>query len=752
MKIRTYLLLMIGAIIVPVFLLAAIALRTLLHSEREAALHTLSETASATALLVDRELGSAEAALRVLARSPHLASGDMAGFYRHATSADRGDGGRTILFAPSGQQLINTVQPLGAPLPPPPDYVQTRTRRVIETQRTVVSGLISGAVQKIPVTTINIPVPLDGGRRYVLASVFSPDYFSKVIARRALAPGWKLSVVDTEGHVIARNGEPAHFGEFANPALMRAAAGRSEGLARYDTRAGVDAYHAFFRSPMSGWLVTVSVPARDIEGAARQAVTLTAAGMLVALLCAAGAAALFGRRLLRAIQDAGRSAAMLSRGEVPHSGGSEIAEVDHLQHALHDAGAKLAQASAERAALLRSEQEARVLAEQQVETRDNFLAMLSHELRNPLSGIVGATQLLRAGPASAALKERAQDILLRQSKHLTRIVDDLLDLARLARGKVELDMRPLDLAAVTHAIVDALRVGGRVEHTVRCELAPAWIRGDLTRIEQVVGNLVGNALKYTPAGGAVDITLAARDGQAWLTVRDNGIGIAPELLPCLFDIFVQGQVTLDRSQGGLGIGLSVVRSLVQLHGGAITAASDGPGKGSSFTLRLPLLDGAPEAVGKDDAAPAPVAAAALADGNGAPGKLAVLLIEDNDDARTMLAAQLAAAGCRVLEAGNGVDGIALARQARPDLAIVDIGLPGMDGYQVAAAVRAEPALAAMRLVALTGYGQEADRRRALEAGFGRHFAKPLRPDQLERLLEESRTGSGAGSAAAPPTR
>lgn len=482
--------------------------------------------------------------------------------------------------------------------------------------------------------------------------------------------------------------------------------------------------------------MTVSVPAREIEGVAQRAVTLAAVGMLLAMLCAAAAAALFGRRLLRAIQDAGGSAAMLSRGEVPSNGASGIAEVDRLQHALHDAGAKLSHAAAERAALLQREQEARVLAEQQVETRDNFLAMLSHELRNPLSGIVGATQLLRSGPASAALKERAHDILLRQSKHLTRIVDDLLDLARLARGKVELDMRPLDLAAVTGAIVDALRVSGRVAHALRCDLAPAWILGDPTRIEQVVGNLVGNALKYTPPGGTVEIALTKRDGQAWLTVRDDGIGIAPELLPRLFDIFVQGKVALDRAQGGLGIGLSVVRSLVELHGGSIEAASAGHGKGSMFMLRLPLLAEPPADAGRAAPAPATVAAAEARGTN-----FTVLLIEDNDDARTMLAAQLAAAGCRVLEAANGPDGIALARQAHPGLAIVDIGLPGMDGYQIAAALRAEPALAAMRLLALTGYGQQADRARALAAGFERHYVKPLRPEQLERVLEESRTSA-----------
>jgi len=192
MRIRAYLLIMIGAIILPISLFAAIALQTLLRSEREAALQALSQSAGATALLVDRELSSAEAALHVLARSPHLAHGDMAGFYEHAKSADRGEGGRTILFDAGGQQVINTVVPLGTKLPPAPDYVRVRTRQVIGTQQTVVSDLITGAVQQVPVTTINVPVPLFGGRRYVLGSVFAPDYFSRLISRRPVPANWAL--------------------------------------------------------------------------------------------------------------------------------------------------------------------------------------------------------------------------------------------------------------------------------------------------------------------------------------------------------------------------------------------------------------------------------------------------------------------------------------------------------------------------------------------------------------------------------
>ncbi|MFK3737792.1 hybrid sensor histidine kinase/response regulator [Massilia sp. TN1-12] len=716
MKIRAYLLITVGAILLPISLFAAVALQTLLRAEREAALQALTETVSATALLVDRELSSAEAALRVLARSPHLASGDIRAFYDHARSADRGEGGRTILFDAEGQQIINTVAPYGQPLRPAPDYVRVRTRRVIESQQTVVSDLIIGALQQIPVTTINIPVPLDGGRRYVLGSVFAPDYFSKLIARRAMPSSWTLSVIDRAGRYVARSREPTRLGNYANPALLDAANAHGEGQVRYNNRADIDSYHAYARSPMSGWIVAVSVPAAEIEGAARRATTLAAAGLLVALLCASAAAAFFGRRLLRAVAGAEATAAMLGRGEQPRRPGTGIAEVDALQDAMCAAGRKLAEADRQRAELLARERDARCLAEEQVRIRDDFLAMLSHELRNPLSGIVGAAQLLGMESPNAALKRNAQDILMRQSRHLTRIVDDLLDLARLARGKIKLEMQPVELSAVVESTVSALRVAGRVDHALGCRLQRLWVRGDRTRIEQVVGNLVTNALKYTPPGGRIDIVLEANEGMACLEVADTGVGIAPELMPKLFDIFVQGTVSLDRAQGGLGIGLALVQRLAALHGGSIEAASAGSGEGSTFRLRLPLLAALPHETpptGEARSAPA------------AHPFSTVLLVDDNDDARRMLVGQFEAAGWRVSEAADGIAGLALARRARPDLAVVDIGLPGIDGYQVARALRADASFDGMRLVALTGYGQEADRLRALDAGFDAHYVKPI---------------------------
>jgi len=350
--------------------------------------------------------------------------------------------------------------------------------------------------------------------------------------------------------------------------------------------------------------------------------------------------------------------------------------------------------------------------------------MLSHELRNPLSGIVGAAQLLRLKNATAAMTERATQILISQSKHLTHIVDDLLDLARLSRGKVTLDLQRIELSALVQSVLDARGLAGVVSHSLTYRGEEVWVQGDRTRMEQVVTNLIGNALKYTPEGGSIDIAVTATATHACLTVRDTGVGIAPELMPRLFDIFVQGNVTIDRPQGGLGIGLSLVHQLVTLHQGTIEAASEGVGKGSTFKLCLP------RALARTDLA---AREAFVADTPRHSGT--VLIIDDNEAVRTMTVANLSAAGYTMLEAANGIDGIALAGQQPLRAVIVDIGLPGMDGYQIASALRADPLTADLRLVALTGYGLEADRKRAFAAGFDAHFVKPADFPRLVASLE-----------------
>jgi CheY-like chemotaxis protein len=317
---------------------------------------------------------------------------------------------------------------------------------------------------------------------------------------------------------------------------------------------------------------------------------------------------------------------------------------------------------------------------------------------------------------------RARTIIQRQSQHLSRIVDDLLDLSRAMSGKILLSRKRLDIATLVSSCLDTFRATGRTAgYDIDAQLAGAWVDGDATRLEQIATNLIDNALKYTPAGGRIEITVVPIGEEVVLRVSDSGVGIAPDLLPHVFDVFVQGAISIDRSQGGLGIGLSLVRRLVELHGGTVSASSPGNSNGSTFEIRLPRAE---------PALPADAPARARTEEAGKPK---VLLIEDNDDGREMMATMLASFGYPVLQAGDGLEGVRVACAERPDVALVDIGLPGIDGYEVARRLRQEAATHGIRLIALTGYGLAEDQRRVLEAGFDLHLVKPV---ELNALLEQ----------------
>jgi PAS domain S-box-containing protein len=383
----------------------------------------------------------------------------------------------------------------------------------------------------------------------------------------------------------------------------------------------------------------------------------------------------------------------------------------------------LHRAEEERRRLLSRERAARAEAEAASRAKDDFLAMLAHELRNPLGVIAtGIDVLNRTGsPAPEAVRVRA--LIARQSRHLARLLDDLLDVARITQDKIDLRLEDLDLRGVVDSALQVER--GRLEaHGLTLQILvpdhPVVVTGDPVRLQQVVANLLNNAAKYTGGGGAIDVALATADRQAILTVRDNGIGIPGDKLEAIFDLFVQVDTGLVRAQGGLGIGLTLVKRLVEQHGGAVEARSAGPDQGSEFVVRLPLTL-------------APVASPPAAGPRRGGASREILLIEDNEDAREALRLGLELDGHRVRVAASGPDGVAQARLRAPDVAIVDLGLPGLDGYEVARVLRREfgPAL---RLIALTGYGQPADRQRALAAGFDAHLTKPANIDELIGLV------------------
>ncbi|MGH9347460.1 MAG: ATP-binding protein [Vicinamibacterales bacterium] len=354
-------------------------------------------------------------------------------------------------------------------------------------------------------------------------------------------------------------------------------------------------------------------------------------------------------------------------------------------------------------------------------TKNEFLAMLAHELRNPLGAIRSAVGVLECADARDVPATRAREVIARQVAHLSHLIDDLLDVERVASGKIRLDRHPLEMAETVRQAVASFTGNAGLDRHIEISAEPVWIDGDAVRLEQIVANIVTNAVKYTPPGGRIRVTLGGDGDDAVLRVADTGFGIAPELLPTIFDMFVQGERTLDRAQGGLGIGLTLVRRLVELHGGTVVASSGGAGQGSTFTVRLPQAPRNPTAAG----VPSPLVRAT-------PRR--VLLIEDSRDAREMFRIVLELAGHKVLEAADGVHGLRLLETERPEVGIIDIGLPGLDGYEVARRIRERPHGRAMRLFALTGYGLPSDYERSAAAGFDQHLVKPVDPFELARLV------------------
>jgi signal transduction histidine kinase/ActR/RegA family two-component response regulator len=392
---------------------------------------------------------------------------------------------------------------------------------------------------------------------------------------------------------------------------------------------------------------------------------------------------------------------------------SEIQHRETLETALRDA--------------LRERERSERAAQEADRRKDEFLAMLGHELRNPLAPILTAVQLMQLRSTGG---DREILVIERQVRHLVRLVDDLLDVSRITRGKVELKKEPVELASVVaKAIEMASPLFEQRSHSLDVDVPRdgMLLEADPVRLGQVLANLLTNAAKYTDPGGHVVVKAWRESDAVFVSVKDDGVGISEEMLPNVFELFVQGHRTIDRSQGGLGIGLTLARSLVELHGGAIEAKSDGPGKGTEFVVRLTSIAGAshdpplrkPQKLG-------------IVRSSG----VRLLLVDDNVDAADILADSLRTFGHEIAIAHDGPEALRVARNFEPDTAILDIGLPVMDGYELAVKLREQMAARPPRLIALTGYGQEADKARSVEAGFDVHLVKPVNLSTIVAFLNE----------------
>ncbi len=376
--------------------------------------------------------------------------------------------------------------------------------------------------------------------------------------------------------------------------------------------------------------------------------------------------------------------------------------------------------------------------------KDMFLATLAHELRNPLAPLVNALEIWPSVAGDAARTEQLRSMMDRQIRQMIRLIDDLLDVSRITRGKIQLRVERVDLRDVVSDAIESIRpMVQSCQHrlTVSMPEVPLWVEGDTARLTQIFGNVLHNAAKYTVGDGAIDVAVAVRDQRAVVSVHDNGPGIPPEMLKEIFEMFHQVDQTLDRAHGGLGIGLTLAKRLIEMHGGHIEAHSDGVGKGSQFILTLPLCAPA-------SPQPQPLTTTPRRKAPSVPAHR-VLVVDDLPELADSLAALLGVIGQEVWTAHDGPSAIDAVLAHRPDVVFLDIAMPGMDGYQVAQHLRAREELRGTVLVALTGYGQEQDRERALAAGFDHHLTKPTSLDALGQVLSQVPTLSAADSNAAP---
>jgi signal transduction histidine kinase/ActR/RegA family two-component response regulator len=737
MPIRSQLVILVLAVIAPVAVLAAMATVGLWELQRDAYQQRFLERVSALRIALDTEIDSTLRQLRGASDASDTRKESAEVTFR--TQAER------LLANNPAWSMVGLLGADGT--------VLTRIDRrpalaavrfdlalfaeIAAMPRGVISNLVDitgepGAY----LTYIALPITRDGVFRGVVYIGIEASAWLEFFKRYPIHERATLTLNDRDGRIIARTLHNEKWaGQRSTDQYLASTIGRDEGTMRVVGVDGEPYYSAFSRSRTAGWLVGTGVPRDHVEADLSRPTLL----ILFSVFAAAGMATLFayilGGRITRALTALADSVESVAAGErrLPMEP-LPIEEAETVRRALIAGSRLLAARETSLNGALAREAKSRAAAELASRAKDDLLAMLGHELRNPLNAIKAAVSLLEMPEVKPDVADRARAVVQRQIGHLTSIIDDLLDVARLDSGKAQLKNQRLDLAAVTRHVVEAFTSTGRCRSLqMQVDLSEAWVVGDETRLEQVVSNLLDNACKYTPAGGAVEIVVRAEGDAAVLTIRDSGSGIAPDVLPKIFDLFSQGARTLDRSQGGLGLGLTVVRRLIDLHGGTIAANSDGLDRGATFCVRLPLTS-------------APIEASAQS-AQAATAPLSIVVVEDNTDNRQLVGEILRMHGHRVVEAEDGISGVAAILDDGVDLAIVDIGLPGWDGYEVARRVRAAPAGARLRLVALTGYGRDEDKALAREAGFDLFLVKPF---DIEKFLAALAQLQGS-AASGPPS-
>jgi signal transduction histidine kinase/ActR/RegA family two-component response regulator len=720
--------------IIPIAAMSGVGLYLLVREQRIHAERIGLELARALATAVDSELRSSISVLEALATTRTLdGKGDLPGFRERAQrilTTQRNWAG-VLLADPAGRPVVHTRSAAAMVAPQP--IVETQSFDTVVRNRTPAVGSLAPAVDGLLAFPIRVPVVRDGQLRYVLSAIVKPEEILEVVERQRVPSDWVVSVFDANGRRVARSrAHRENLGGKAAVSLQQLmATGAQEGFGQTFSLEGDRIYTSYSKLNDSGWTAAPGIPAALIEGAAYRSFAAYGSGLLVSIALGLLAAIWVARSINRPLGELRVAARALGHGEPLARPTTSIQEI-------RDVADALVTAAVQREQLLRKEQDAREEAEAAGRAKDQFLAVLSHELRTPLNAVYGWARMLHKGQLGDSTAERALDVIIRNADAQVQLIDDLLDVSRVVSGKMRLDVQRVDLATVIDAALDSVRPaadakGIRVQKVL--DPRAGQITGDPSRLQQVVWNLLANAVKFTPRGGRVQVHLQRANSHVEIVVSDTGDGIAPDVLPFVFDRFRQADSSSTRAHAGLGLGLALVKHLVELHGGTVSAQSAGTGRGATFVVRLPvaivqLAAGVPAAS---------LLTASVMDGQPAGARLdglRVLVVDDDAEALDLAATILTAAGAEVKTSLSASEGLQALTRWRPHVLVSDIEMPGEDGYSLIKNVRALDADHGGRTpaVALTAYGRTQDRMLSLSAGYNMHVPKPVDPGELTTII------------------
>jgi signal transduction histidine kinase/ActR/RegA family two-component response regulator len=726
--------------VLPLAVMAALSLYALRRQQTRQTEQVGLELARSVANAVDSELRNSVAALRTLSTSLTYDADDLPGFRVRAMRVidTRPEWVAIQLIDRSGRVLVDTrvtdADPHSVIIERP------SFDRVIRT-RTSAIGDLTRHQNPAWLFAVRSPVIRDDVQ-YVLTALVSPAAIRDVLIRQAVPDDWVISVVDTSGLRIARSRahEETLGGRLAESVQRVVSRGGREGHGMAYALEGARIFAPYSRIESTGWVAVLGIPTSQLDSVAFRSLAAYALGVALSLALGTLGALWVARTITRPMAGLRSAAEALGRKEVPRPPDSVIEEIRAVGAAMKTAGEDLASVEIEREALLAKERQARETAEAADRAKDEFMAVVSHELRTPLNAVYGWARMLQSGQLrDEATVERAKDAIVRNADAQVQLIDDLLDLSRITSGKMRLDVRRVDIQQILHAALDTVRPAADAKSIgLQVAISPdiGSVAGDPARLQQIVWNLLMNAVKFTSRGGLVKVDATALSSSIQIRVSDTGKGIDPAMLPHIFERFRQADSSSTRSYGGLGLGLSLVKHLVELHGGTVTAESDGEDRGATFTIVLPVSS-IMMPPGLMPSAAHPAAASMEMPANVARlDGLRVLVVDDDSEGLALADAILSRAGAEVRTTASVFGALDLLRAWQPDVLVSDLEMPGEDGYSLIRKVRALGASEGGEIpaIALSGYGRPQDRLKCIAAGFNMHVPKPVDPRELTTII------------------